>query len=151
MAIPPGRFSQLRWLQNVVSVCGIIGALVLMGLGILGYGSSESAPNVWMVAAGAFVLILMIILMTFAPLLLKMESMFARQLGELRDLNEAMGKQLASLGAIAENTRLSDAAKSLARREQELDALRSAIREDIRRQRWVWIQGRSRSSPRGAG
>ncbi len=136
MTLPPGRFSQLRWLQNVVSVCGIIGALVLMGLGIVGYGSSESAANVWMVAAGGFVLILMIMLMTFAPLLLKVESTITRQLGELRDLHESTIRLLASLEAIAENTRISDAAKSVARREQELDALRSAIREDIRRQRW---------------
>ena len=40
------------------------------------------------------------------------------------------------LEAIAENTRLSDSAKSLARRDQELDALRSAIRDDIRKENW---------------
>ena len=111
-------------------------ALVLMGLGAVGYGTSESAANLWMIVGGAFVLILVIMLMTFAPLLLKMESSIARQLGELRDLNEIISKQIVALEAIAENTRLSDAAKSLARRDQELDALRSAIREDIRRQRW---------------
>lgn len=136
MALPPGRFSQLRWLQNVVSVCGIIGGLALLGLGVVGYGSSENAANAWMVAAGGFVLIVVIMFMTFAPLLLKMESTIARQLGELRDLNEAIGNQAAALKAIAENTRLSDAAKSLARRDQELDALRFAIRDEIRNQQW---------------
>ncbi|MGD2108542.1 MAG: hypothetical protein PVI86_04030 [Phycisphaerae bacterium] len=136
MALPPGRFSQLRWLQNLVSVCGLIGAIALMGLGVIGYGSSENAVNVWMVAAGAFALIVVVMLMTFAPLLLKIESTVARQLGELRDLQETANRQIASLEAIVENTRLSDAAKSLARREQELDALRNAIREEIRRQRW---------------
>jgi len=136
MAVSPGRFSQLRWLQNAVFICGVIGALILVALGCLGYGTSENAANVWLVAAGGFVLVVVIMLATFAPPLLKMESTLARQLGEIRDLNETLGKQIAALEAIVENTRISDAAKSLARRDQELDALRTAIRDDIRRQQW---------------
>jgi tetratricopeptide (TPR) repeat protein len=75
-------------------------------------------------------------LTTVTPVLLKMESTIARQLDELKDLNEVLPKQLAALLDIAQNTRISDGAKSLARREEELDALRTAIREDIRRERW---------------
>lgn len=98
-----------------------------------GYGNS---PGVWLVAAGAFVIVIVVLTMTFAPLMLKMEATLARQLEEIRDVREAMAKQLAVLEAIGENTRISDAAKSLARREQELDALREAIRGDIRMERW---------------
>ena len=108
-----GRFSQLRWLQNLVCVVGVLGALALMGAGLIGYGTYA---NVWMVAAGAFVLFVVIMAMTFAPLILKMESTAVRQLDELRDLNEAIAKQAVTLAAIAENTHISDAAKSLAHR-----------------------------------
>ena len=133
MSTPPGRFSQLRWLQNVASVTAIIGGVILMGLGIIGYGSS---PGVWMFAAGAFFLYLVILSMTVTPLLLKIESTLVRQLGESRDLNEAVAKQTATLDVIVENTRISDAAKSLAHRDQEVEALRHAIRDDIRLEKW---------------
>ncbi|MGB2985608.1 MAG: hypothetical protein WBE26_06965 [Phycisphaerae bacterium] len=128
-----GRFSQLRWLQNLVCVAALIGAVVLIGLGIIGYGSSLS---VWMVAAGAFALLVVIMWMTSVPLILKMESTTARQLSELRDLNEAVLKQAAVLESIAENTRISDASKSLSHRDQELDAMRAAIRQDLRNEKW---------------
>ena len=128
-----GHFSQLRWLQKLVYAVALVGAVVLIGLGIIGYGSSLS---VWMVAAGAFALLVVIMWMTSVPLILKMESMTARQLSELRDLNEAVLKQVKVLESIAENTRISDAAKSLSHRDQELDALRAAIRQDLRSEKW---------------
>ncbi|MCH7839628.1 MAG: hypothetical protein IID38_05270 [Planctomycetes bacterium] len=133
MPTTPGRFSRLRWLQNALCVAALVGAAILIGLGLTGVASS---PGVWMVAAGSFVLFLVILLMTFAPLLLKMESTLARQLSELRDLNEAATRQHGQLEAMVENTRISDAAKSLARRGEEIEALRGAIRADIREARW---------------
>jgi len=133
MPVTPGRFSQLRWLQTVIFVVALIGALLLIGLGLAGYGGS---PTVWMAAAGVFGLVMITVMMTFAPLLLKIESSGARQLNELRDLQETVTKQLAQLEAIAENTRISDSAKSLSRRDQELEALRTAIRTDIKSERW---------------
>ena len=133
MPNPNERFSQLRWLQNAVAAAAVVGGVILLGLGVIGYGAS---PGVWMVAAGAVLLFAAVWLMTVTPLILKMESTLARQLNEFRDLNETVAKQLSTLQDIAENTRISDAAKSLARRDQELDALRSAIREDIRKESW---------------
>lgn len=133
MTHPNERFSQLRWLQNLVAVAAVVGGVILLGLGGIGYGDS---PGVWMVAAGAVLLFAAVWIMTVTPLALKMESTLTRQLNEFRDLNEAVVKQLSVLQDIAENTRISDAAKSLARRDQELDALRNAIREDIRKESW---------------
>ena len=105
MTLPAGRFSQLRWLQNLIAVAAIIGAAALIGLGIIGYGSSA---GVWMVAAGGVVLCAAIWLMAVTPLILKMESTLSRQLDQFRDLNERVAKHLAMLEAIAENTRISD-------------------------------------------
>jgi tetratricopeptide (TPR) repeat protein len=133
VALPTGRFSQLRWLQNFIAVAAMVGAALLMGLGIIGYGASA---GVWMFAAGGLVLFAAIWLMTVTPLILKMESNLARQLDELRELHGIVAQHSAMLEAIAENTRISDAAKSLARRDQELDALREAIRDNIRKEKW---------------
>ena len=136
MAVTPGRFSQLRWLQNAACVTAIIGSFVLIGLGIVRYASSWESASVWMIVAGGFVIFFAIMLMTLTPLILKIESTTARQLGELRDLNEKLATQLGMLESMAENTRISDAAKALAHRDQELDALRTAIRDDIRNEKW---------------
>lgn len=140
MAISPGRFSHLRWLQNVACFTAIGVAVLLMGLGIIWYaGEPVELPATfgpWMIVAGGFVLFVAIIVMTFMPLVLKMESTIARQLSELRDLNETVARQATTLESIAENTRISDAAKTLAHREQESEALRAAIREDIRTEKW---------------
>lgn len=133
MNTSPGRFSQIRWLQVVTCVAGALGGLLLALLGFAGFGSSAS---VWMVAAGGFFLFLAVFLMSLAPLLLKIESTIARQLNELRDFQELLGKQCTHLESIAENTSISDAAKSLARRDEELAALRTAIRSSIRSEAW---------------
>jgi hypothetical protein len=133
MAPVPGRFPQLRWLQVLVFLCAIVGAGALIGLGMLGYGSSAS---VWLGSAGALILFLAIIILTITTVLLKIEGTTYRQLNELRDLNEQLARQMAKLELIAENTRISDAAKSLAHRNEELEALRQAIRDDIRNEQW---------------
>ncbi|MGB0714887.1 MAG: hypothetical protein ACPGXK_03360 [Phycisphaerae bacterium] len=127
------RFSQLRWIHNAGCVLLMVGALVLIVLGLAGYGQ---APNFWLVIAGGFCLFTSIIQMTVMPLLLKIESTVARQHGELHDLQGVMTRQAEYLAMIAENTRISDAAKSLAHREQEIEAFRAAILEDIRLENW---------------
>ena len=89
-----------------------------------------------MLAAGGFTLFFAIMLMAFMTLVVKMESTLARQLSELRRVKEAVQQALPTLDAVAENTRISDAAKSLAHRDREIEAMRAAIREDIRNERW---------------
>jgi tetratricopeptide (TPR) repeat protein len=120
-------------LHSVACLLAMIGAFALVGLGTTGFGSSV---RVWMVAAGAFLFFLAILMMTVMPLLLKMESALSRLLSEIRDLHEAISGQSPRLDAIVENTRISDAAKSLTHRDQEINALRAAIREEIRSERW---------------
>lgn len=133
MPISPVRFSQLRWLYNITCVTAMVGAGVVMLLGLAGKGSS---PDLWLILAGAFLLFVAIMMMTVLPLLIKMEATFARQLHDLRQLNDIMAKQKDVLEVIAGNTQLSDAAKSLAHREQEFEALHAAIRETIQQERW---------------
>lgn len=136
MAVVPGRFSRLRLLQNGVCAVAAIAALWLIFLGMAKSGAADDSTGLWMMVAGLFTLLLVAMYLSFTPLLLKMESTITRQFGELRDLNASMNKQIAVLEQVVENTRISEAAKALAHRDQELDALRAAIREDLRTQRW---------------
>ena len=133
MAEPLARFSRVRWLQNVACALAMLGALTLIVLGLAGYGDSGST---WMIVAGGFLAFAAVIVLTFVPLLLKVESTVNRQLGEIRDLQSVLTAQLEALKAVEQNTRISDAAKSLARRDEELDALRETIRSNIRSERW---------------
>lgn len=131
--MPSGRFSQLRMLQTIACVGAILFGLALVGLALMGYGDS---PKLWMVSAGLFFVFLACVALILTPLLLKAESTLSRHLTVARDLSEALSSQAAALKEIAGNTRISDVAKSLARRDEELDALRSAIREDLRTENW---------------
>lgn len=136
MADSPERRSQFRWLYGAIGAIVVIGAMVLVGLGIIGYGSSTRAADVWMIVAGCFLFFVAIVLLSLMPTILRLEALLEREVGVLRGLGETMAHQTEVLQAVAENTRLSDAAKSLAHREQELDSLRSAIRDDLRTSQW---------------
>ncbi len=133
MSPAPTRFSRLRWLHTFVCLLAIVGACVLVGMGLVGF---ESSIRVWLIAAGGFVLFVALVLMTIMPLLIKIESTLARHLGEVRDMREMVSAHANKLSEIAENTRISDAAKSLAHRDQEIDTLRNAIRGELQKQNW---------------
>ncbi|MFQ5591988.1 MAG: hypothetical protein ACE5HE_12550 [Phycisphaerae bacterium] len=133
MLSEPPRFSQLRWLSTVAGVFGILVSCVLIVCGLTDVGPSGSA---WMLAAGAITLFIAVMLMAFMALVVKMESTLVRQLSELRRLKETMQQAVPTIDVIAENTRISDAAKSLAHRDREIEAMRAAIREDISNERW---------------
>lgn len=129
----PRRFSHIRLLQAIAFVAALFGGLLLVSTGL---GGEDSSPDIWMIAAGLFGLSVAIMLTTFAPLLIKMESTVSRQLDELRSMRETVAKQSAKLESIVENTRISDAVKSFGHRTQEIEALKRAIREEIQNQRW---------------
>ncbi len=136
MQVSPSPLTRVRWVYGVACIVAIVGAVFLMGLGVVGYGSTSGAASAWMIVAGAFVFFLALILLAWMPLVLKIEATLALQVSALRNLNDATTRQIEFLEIIAENTRLSDAARSLAHREQELEALRRAIREDLKSARW---------------
>lgn len=137
----PGRFSQLRWLQAAVCLLALLGAGVTIGLGLLGYGQN---PNTLLIVAGGFVFFLALISWTFVPLVLKIEANSYRQLDVVREIEATLLKQLQMLSEIAENTRISDSAKSLAHRDEEMEALRMAIRDNVRNERWEVAFGMAR-------
>ena len=133
MALPTDRFPQLQRLQSWVCFAAAVGGLALIAMGTLGYGG---ALKLWIIVAGGFVLFLALMLMTIAPLAVMIEARLAQQYEELRGLRRDLQAQNVRLDAIVENTHISDAAKSVAHREQELAALRAAIHDNVERARW---------------
>ena len=133
MTGPPLGFAQLRWLHTLACLIGIIGGCVAIGLGITGVDASSSR---WLIVAGASAVLIAVILMAMMPPLLRIEATLTRQLTELRELRSGIAQHSASLTLISENTGLSDAAKSITHREQEVQALRNAIHEDIGAHKW---------------
>lgn len=133
MANPFEQLSPIRRLQGWICVLMILGGLIMIGAGILDYGDST---RLWVVAVGGLLLFAGLIALTFGPLLGAAEATMYEQCEELRRLNRNLAQQLEKLDAIAENTRISDAAKALAHRDQELEALRQAIRDNVCATRW---------------
>lgn len=133
MAGPPIRFSQLRWFHNLACAIGIIGGCVVIVLGVVRY---EMPSGGWLIVVGGFAVLIAAMLMALVPLVLSIETALTRQMAELRELRQGIATQIASLKSIAENTALSDAAKSFTHRERELESMRAVIREGIRTQKW---------------
>lgn len=136
MPTPSARSMQLRWLQFLVCVLALIGALVLIGLGITGHAVPAGSVNVWLIVAGGFVIFVDLLVMTSFPSATRTDLAIADQANGLRELRTALGALQRILESIEENTRLSDTAKSVAHREQELEALRTAIHDDYRAEAW---------------
>jgi len=116
-----------------VCVLAVLGGILLIGLGALGYGDT---PGVWLLTAGGVLVFFAVVALTVAPLLAAIESAATRQSQDLRNLEHHLAEQTALLHAVVENTRISDAAKAFAHRDEELAALRDAIHENVRNERW---------------
>src|SRR5262249_15603344 len=137
------RFPQLRRAAGLALVLSILISVCVVGYGI-GFGASLANPaehTPWevagfLIAGGALLLAWSIRLWCLIDLAGKTESTTYRTHDVLMDIKEAMDEQSRVLRDIAENTQLSDAARSIAHREREQNVLRQAINEDILREDW---------------
>lgn len=129
----PDRFSQLRWLYSVVCGFALVAAGAVLVVGVAGL---EVTGRGWLVVVGGAWLFVVLMVMVITPLLLKMEVTLARQLDELRELRAQVTDQQNKLEQLAENTKLSDAARSFVFRTKELEQIRNAVRSDIVAHHW---------------
>ena len=127
------RFSHFYGLVSPIPVAAVHGGGAMIALGALGNGNNT---NIWMAAAGGLLIAFGIVSLAVVAILIKLESTNARQLSELRDINDLLAEHAAKLDSIVANTDISDAAKSLVHRQRELDSLREAIRANVRREDW---------------
>lgn len=128
---PAQRLSRVRHLGTATAVLGIVAGVVLIVLGIPGVAQ---VAGFWSIVAGGVLIgggVLVLVLMRLA---LKIESNTSRLYGEARELHEAVRRLGQSLAMIAENTSISDAAKSITNRTKEREMLRASIFDEVHRE-----------------
>jgi hypothetical protein len=144
MSDTPKRLDNLRQLANVASVAGVLVGLALLALGI--WQSRQPSPEVVSAEAryvpvvlGSFGILVVVasgIVWAGLCVLFKIERTFFHAHDVLLDIQELLRGEQLKLGEIAENVQLSDATKSIARREKERKALNEAIQDEILRGNW---------------
>ncbi len=130
------KSSRLAKTQAIANLTGSL--IIIVGLVpiVLGAWRAEGMDRIWMILGGAFVVLVGVLTLVLAMLQIKIESNSFRLYGQFRDMHELSLKQSALLARIAENSALSDAARSLSNREMEIDRLRETIRTVIRTESW---------------
>jgi hypothetical protein len=111
----------------------VAGGATLIGLGIVRW---SDPVGLWLIVAGATLVLQFLTVWTLAYVLLKIDANLARTSVALHDHFEELQRQTVKLESIAENVQLSDAAKSLAHWEEEGNALRAAISAQIAKHDW---------------
>lgn len=144
MSDTPKRLDNLRQIINVLFAIG-----VLVGLGIIvlaiwqaaylsrqgSLGATVHIPA-FLGFLGALLIVASLVARASALVLFKIEGNLFHSHDVLLDVQELLRKQNVYLAEIAENVQLSDATKSIARREKERKALHDAIQEEILRGNW---------------
>lgn len=136
---------RLGWLQRaarillyIATVSGLV--LVIFGVYLILAMSNMKQAGVAMVAVGASLVLFVCLAFAILVALVHTHAEVHRARRVMLNLLQAQqghhAQQLESLDLIVKNVQLSDAAKSLAHRDAEREALRAAIREDITREDW---------------
>jgi len=137
----PLRFRWLRRVGAVSAAVGLLGGLVMVIVGIALLWKPDDRP-MWittgpsLLRGGVLLDVLTQLVYGILVLTLKIEGTTNRLHSTLLDLDERVAAMAGPLKEIAENSHISDAAKSIAHRARERDALRDAIREDMLPQDW---------------
>lgn len=132
------RFSRLRTAVVIFASIAILAGAGLIALGVagmirLGPGDVGAAT---LAGSGLLAIAAAVVVIAFTWLLLKIESHSHRQYNQTIELCELITAQGRLLESMSELARISDAAKSITHREQEREAVRTAIREEMARQDW---------------
>ncbi len=144
MSDTPKRLENLRQLANAALIVGVALGVALVLLGVwqarLYWGQNRLVEAGYVPAVlgctGILVVLASILAWTTTLTLFKVERNLFRTHDVLLDMHELLRAQQGRLGEIAENVQLSDATKSIARREKERKALHEAIQDETLRGNW---------------
>jgi hypothetical protein len=128
--------SRLGNLKAAAVAVGVLLIAVGVALPIVTIVFPQVAAWARVIAFGIFFMLAGVAVITYASMLRKTESNTFRLYNQAIDLFELARRQEQLLSRIAENTALSDGAKSLANRDKECEALRATIRAEIRTEQW---------------
>jgi hypothetical protein len=127
------RFSQVRKLFAALAVVAIVGGGALIGLGVVRFAQPV---GLWLIVVGGLIVLTAVVVATTSSMILRIDANTIRMTAAVRDVQEVLESHRTRLDAIAESTRLSDAAKSITHRQEERSALRQAIHSEIQFHDW---------------
>lgn len=132
MADMPYRNRSARQLAWIAAAIAIIGgaALVVVGVVML-TTSTDRTGAVAVIGLGIFLVVLALMLQASFSVLMKVEANLQRLYDTSLDLETMMKRVQADTKAVAQNSNMSDAVRSITHRENEREALRQAIREEM--------------------
>jgi hypothetical protein len=126
------RQKPFRQLSTIVTILAVLIGLVLMVGGMILVRTPGVAPQgTLLVAAGAILACLTLVLHAGLLALLKAEGNINRIHQVALDLLDVLKRLEPLVKTLSANSQISDAARSLTHREQECEALRQAIREEM--------------------
>jgi len=134
----PVRFSKLRTFVVISAVLAMLAGAGLIATGVenlvrTGWPAPSAVP---LIAAGLALIAAAVAAIGVTWLLVKIESHSNRQYNQTLDLCDLISKQSNILLTIAAGSRISDATRSITNREEDREALRGAIREELAREDW---------------
>lgn len=132
MSDTPIRNRPIRQFSFLVMLCGVAAGaiLVIAGTTFL-FRSNGEVPGALMFTGGLLLAALVMLMHLANLLLLKTEVNINRIHHDTLDLLDVIRRLEPQIRNIADNTQISDAARSIAHRERERDMLRQAIREEM--------------------
>lgn len=131
-----GSSSRLGHLKAAATLVGVVMIAVGLVLVICAFLPEYRAQRLWLTSGGVFIALCGAAEIILASLLLKIESNTSRYYNQQVDAFEEAKRQTELIDKLVDNSMLSDAARSLANRDRECEALRAAIRADLRTERW---------------
>lgn len=117
-------------LYTAIAAVGLGGVLLLAGI-ILLFSSGNQVSGFVAIGAGLLLTALSLMLNCFMVVMAKSEANVNRINNTLLDLYESLRRIEPLAKTMAENSQISDAVRSITRRESEREALRQAIREEM--------------------
>jgi hypothetical protein len=136
----PLRFRWVRRLAEAIVAVDVVAALAMIVVGVVllwpPIDPNQWIPGVTLLLTGALLSAAAILPYILMVMLLKIEATTHRLHSTMLDIHEHVARIGPPLREIAENSQLSDAARSIAHRNKEREALRNAIRDDILHQDW---------------
>ncbi len=129
------RNKSLRQVAAMATAVAIIVGLIMMVCGLVMLIRSGSS-GLYTLAGGVILIAVVLLLQVLVSMLLKTEANLGRLHQVTLDQHDILKRMEPLVKIIADNSQISDSARSLSNRERELDALRQAIREEMYKGDW---------------
>lgn len=130
------RFGWIRVLVAVLLITGLVGGLATLAVGLWLTIDIHVSAGIPYFCAGLLWMLASLFVYALVALVLKLEANTHRAHDDLLDIRELLARHDEQLRVLAENSMLSDGAKSIYHRVRERQAVRQAIQEEINKKDW---------------